>query len=55
MADDFKTVSEQYVILINDMKRVIDDMLELEYDYDNKTYWRAMELLDELIDDKPNI
>lgn len=55
MVGEFKTIDEQYVILINDMKRVLDDMLDLEYDYNSKIYQKAVDLLDELVDDKPNI
>lgn len=47
------TTAEQYVVLINDMKRVINSMLELEYDnyHGGIEFNCAQSMLEQFIED----
>lgn len=51
------TITEQYIILISDMKRVINAMYELEYDeVHNGIELKACEsLLEQFIEDMPTV
>ena len=47
------SVTEQYIILITDMKRVIDSMIDLEYE--GHIFDEAQYLLDRFIEDMPTV
>lgn len=51
------SVTEQYILLISDMKRVIDTMIQLEYDevHNGIELTAAQSLLEQFIEDCPPI